>query len=291
MSYTARVLPVLIASPGDTQDARDAVEAVVQAWNRDRSVASKTVLQPLRWETDSVPLLGADAQSVINDQLVDQSDIVIAIFHTRLGRATPRAVSGTVEELERAQSRGARVHVYFDERPLPHDVDLEAVRTLREFRKELEKRGLLGTYSSLDDLAARVRTALESDTVQLVTPEAPVDEGGRQPGAAIRARYESRREPHTDSKGRIRYRTTGERLVVENVGDAVAEDIEIALTPVGSGDAPELLMGNTVERLLPQTAHRFPVVVHMGVAPEWRVDVRWREGMSRHEEYQIVSIF
>ncbi len=71
MTFQALALTVLIASPGDTSHARDAVEAAVASWNRDRSLSSRTVLLPLRWETDSVPGLEGDAQTVINRQLVD----------------------------------------------------------------------------------------------------------------------------------------------------------------------------------------------------------------------------
>lgn len=88
--FEARVLTVLIASPGDTADARDAVEHTILGWNRDRSQRERVVLLPVRWETDSIPEMGSDGQSIINRQLVDSADAVVALFHSRLGAPTPR---------------------------------------------------------------------------------------------------------------------------------------------------------------------------------------------------------
>lgn len=91
--------------------ARDEVERVLSEWNAHRAAAAQILLRPRRWEIASVPISGqGDAQSVINSQLVDQSDIVIAIFYHRLGSATARAVSGTAEEIQRALDLGKAVH-------------------------------------------------------------------------------------------------------------------------------------------------------------------------------------
>src|SRR6266498_1151382 len=122
LSFDATVLNVLIASPGDTLRERDMIEGVVHAWNRDRSRQSQVVLLPLRWETDAVSQLGrGDGQSMVNEQLVDEADIVFGVFHSRLGSSTPRAVSGTVEELERGIGRNLHVHLYFSRMQLPAD--------------------------------------------------------------------------------------------------------------------------------------------------------------------------
>ncbi|MDK8236494.1 DUF4062 domain-containing protein, partial [Lactobacillus jensenii] len=80
-----------------------AVEKAVHEWNQANAQNKQVVLQPWRWETSSVPQLGGHPQSFINMQGVEGSDIVIALFGGRLGSPTPEAVSGTVEEIERAE--------------------------------------------------------------------------------------------------------------------------------------------------------------------------------------------
>jgi hypothetical protein len=58
------------------------------AWFQQRP---RVVLLPRNWKSDAVPRLGSEgAQGVINKQLVDKADIVIALFDSRLGQATPR---------------------------------------------------------------------------------------------------------------------------------------------------------------------------------------------------------
>ena len=116
-----------------------------------------------------MPELGNDPQAIINRELVDECDIVIAVFHSRLGAPTPRAASGTADEIECARDRGARVHVYFSEMPIPRNTDPEELTHLNEYRSGLQAEGLLGSYASMEDLAAKVRTALDADISALVS--------------------------------------------------------------------------------------------------------------------------
>ncbi len=108
VGFEARVLTVLIASPGDTVNARDVVDQTILSWNRDRSHAERVVLLPVPWEADAVPEIGSDGQSIINRQLVDRADIVVALFHSRVVAPTPRAESGTAEEIDRCGRAGRR---------------------------------------------------------------------------------------------------------------------------------------------------------------------------------------
>lgn len=180
MSFDGHVLEVLIASPGDTAEEREAVQRALHGWNTARARREEVVLLPLLWETGAVPRLGGSGQSVINDQLVDRADIVLALFDSRLGIATADAVSGTAEEIERAHAAGKPVHVWFSEEPIPRGADLDQLRALEGFKETLTPLGLLGTYSSPDDLAYRVRQAIESDLEHLglgpVTRRAPAQE-------------------------------------------------------------------------------------------------------------------
>jgi hypothetical protein len=168
MPEEVRRLDVLIASPGDAASARDVVERAVHEWNGHRGDRESIVLRPKRWETDSIPIMGrGDAQSVINSQLVDDADIVFGIFYHRLGTSTPRAVSGTAEEIERSVDAGKFVHLYFSERDLPYYSDLDQFKALREFRSRLQDRGLVKTFKVESELWAEVSRALDYDIGQL----------------------------------------------------------------------------------------------------------------------------
>jgi len=281
VGFEARVLTVLIASPGDTATARDVVEQAILSWNRDRSHADRVVLLPVRWEADAVPEMGSDGQSVINRQLVDRADIVVALFHSRLGAPTERAESGTAEEIDRAVARGVPVHVYFAEMPYPYGVDPDELKRLHAFRMAIQERGLLGRYASAEDLTAKVRTALEHDVARLVsTTSATGPDEGKRPGpsAVLRARFESRGQG-------------SDRLIIENLGEGQAENVEVELEAIGDGRAPELVGYSPIETLLPRTGYPMLVAVTLGSAAQWRVRMRWQENGETFEETQSVSSF
>jgi hypothetical protein len=144
--FEAFVLQVRISSPGDTGEEVAAVVESLHGWNGSRAEAAQVILLPRHWRSDAVPRLGVGSgQGVINEQLVDDADIVIALFDARIGQATAAAVSGTAEEIQRAIDAGKHVHVWFSNEPIRRDPDLEQLAALREFRAALARilRGLL----------------------------------------------------------------------------------------------------------------------------------------------------
>jgi len=291
VTFAANVVRVLIASPSDTAELRDAVERALHEWNGDRAAAAEVVLLPRRWETNAVPeLTGEDGQSVINRQLVDQADIVIGIFHAKLGQATPRYASGTAEELHEAKDAGKRVHVYFSSMPIDREhVNLEALATLEAFKKEIEKLGLYGSFDTPDSLRDQVRRAIESDIAALdLSPPAPGGATSRR-GASLRATYQYSREP--DNRGRMQ--TRRERLTITNTGDTDASDITFQLEPAGSADgleAPHLLDDTTPFTLVADGGEvSFPVMTHMGTSSTATITFSWNEDGTAKTSAHTVS--
>ncbi|TDU05842.1 hypothetical protein EDD99_4376 [Streptomyces sp. 846.5] len=284
MPFEARVLSVLIASPGDTVLERDAVEAAIRSWNSDRSRRDKVVFLPLRWEFDSrTELGGGDAQAVVNRQLVEQADIIVGMFHSRLGQSTSRGASGTAEEILQGVERGVPTHVYFADMPHPSDLDIEQLTALRDFKNSLNSQGLLGRYVSPDDLAAKVRADLDRDTAALAPPndeDSGVSEQGR---AVVRVRHE---EAFAGVS-----RSPSHRLVLENIGDAAAEDVKAKIESTGEGRDPQILIPLEVERLLPNTAMRFPLILTLGTSVQWKVSYSWRENGEEYIETQSLNAF
>lgn len=170
MPFSATGLYVMIASPGDTSTHRERIAQAVHRWNGARGAATGVLLVPRRWEADAVPEIDAHGgQSVINGQLVDQCDILFAVFHNRLGQPTERAASGTAEEIERAAAAGKKVHVYFSQESKPADVDPDELKALRSFQTQLRDLGLYGTFTDLNHLAEQVSRDLEHD-VRMLAP-------------------------------------------------------------------------------------------------------------------------
>lgn len=166
MATTVQVLEVLVASPGDVRAQRTVVQTEVEGWNRGALARRLGVrLEARLWELDSVPELGnGDAQEVLNRQLLDHADIVIALFHARLGTPTQRAESGTAEELQGAIERRLPVHVFVSKADISRNHDPVQLQALNEFLDKLGRTGgLIGEFESDDELALKVRRALEAD--------------------------------------------------------------------------------------------------------------------------------
>lgn len=114
-------------------------------------------LIPVGWETDATPDLQERGQAVINRQLVDNCDLLIGVFRTRLGTPTPQAESGTVEEIERADNEGKRCIVYFSDKVFQLSIsEQEQYERLQNYRKELNARGLTDSYITTTEFREKV---------------------------------------------------------------------------------------------------------------------------------------
>jgi hypothetical protein len=152
MAYDAKIYNVMIASPGDVELERSIVREVVADWNAANAPAAGKILQPVGWETHSAPEMGDRPQSIINKQVLEKSDLLVAIFWTRLGTPTGVAPSGTVEEIEEHIKAGKPAMIYFSNAPVRLDsVDEEQYKALRDFRNECQRRGLIETYETQTD--------------------------------------------------------------------------------------------------------------------------------------------
>lgn len=157
MPINAKLYRVLIASPGDVAQERGVVREEISRWNSMNSMAAGIILLPIGWETDSVPDLKEPGQAVINRQLVDDCDLLIGVFWTRIGTPTPEAESGTVEEIERSAAEGKRCIVYFSDQPAkPSEIDRIQYDRLQTYKEELNKRGLTSTYKELSEFREKV---------------------------------------------------------------------------------------------------------------------------------------
>lgn len=162
MPYQATVIPVMIASPSDVHEYRTLARDVIHEWNFVHSLATNAVLMPVGWETHSSPELGASPQDLINDRVLENCDLLVGIFWTRLGTPTGKAVSGSVEEIERHLAAGKPAMVYFSAVPTSLEtVDLEQYQALKEFRIWCESKGLIETFHNVHDFRAKFSRQLQ----------------------------------------------------------------------------------------------------------------------------------
>lgn len=240
MASIATKLKVMIASPSDVTEDRDAVERSIHDWNISHSDRRGFVLVPWRWETSAVPKLGATAQEVINSQGVDQADIIIAIFGSRLGTETASFDSGTVEEIERALLQDKPVHLYFSSAPLPRNVDTRQLDALRQFKESMLSRGLLGEYATLTQLNLEIWKAIEHDIDEMGAPASSL-QSAQQRFVELLVNPKSERETRGFDKSGKAQISTRHWLEITNQGDTDAENFELMTV----GEKSSLHLGNT----------------------------------------------
>lgn len=140
MAYTATVIPVMIASPGDVFEEREIVRAAIHDWNDVNAATSKVMLAPVGWDTHASPELGSRPQELINSRLLKNCDLLIGVFWTRLGTPSGEADSGTVEEIEKHVAAGKPAMIYFSSRPVaPESIDQVQYAKLSEFRERCKR--------------------------------------------------------------------------------------------------------------------------------------------------------
>jgi hypothetical protein len=166
MPYEATVHNVFIASPSDVLAERTIVRDVIYEWNAVHAEDERAILQPIGWETHSFPDMGDRAQGIINRQILEKSDILVAIFWYRLGTATGVAESGTIEEIENHLKSGRPAMIYFSSKDVPRNIDTDQLEAIRRAEKNYQSRGLIDTFENPEVFKQKFTRHLASRMVE-----------------------------------------------------------------------------------------------------------------------------
>lgn len=140
-------LNVFVASPSDVDPERELIHSVCKELNSVWGSWIGLNLSLKTWQDNTYPGVSDYSQNVINEQIDDDYDIFIALFWNRFGTPTPKAKSGTKEELDRAflkfekQNDSVDVMVYFKKQVEGFDTSQQ--KLVRQLRDDL---GSKGTY-------------------------------------------------------------------------------------------------------------------------------------------------
>lgn len=137
--HTAEVLNILIASPSDVTEERGIVERAIHDWNASHFSNVGIMLNPVRWESHTYPASGDRPQAIINKQIVESGDLLIAIFGYKLGTPTGAAQSGTIEEIEEFRKAGKYVALYFSTADVPRTADRAQLEALESYKQDRQK--------------------------------------------------------------------------------------------------------------------------------------------------------
>lgn len=151
----------MLGAPSDIKDEIEIAKNILIEWNFINSYTHKVVLLPLHWSFSSYPAHGSHPQKTLNKQIVDKSDLMICIFGTRLGTPTDTEISGTIEEINEHIRVGKQVMVFFKNSNNTSDIDLEQLRKLQEFKKQLGESDLYSSFDTTEDFKQVLSSRLQ----------------------------------------------------------------------------------------------------------------------------------
>lgn len=176
MAYQATILNVMIASPSDVAEERQLVRDAIYEWNAIHSKQFGVMLNPVGWETHVAPEMGSRPQEIINKRILNNSDILLAIFWTRLGTETGEYVSGTVEEISKHINSQKLTSIYICDKPIPPSQITEQYQKLQVQIKEWMPSGVLDFYNDLSSFKQKIKDHLSLHIQQNEYIQTIVDE-------------------------------------------------------------------------------------------------------------------
>jgi hypothetical protein len=159
------IVHVFVASPSDVEPQRETVRKLIYEWNNDHS-KNGVLVEPILWETHSHAAMGAHPQKIIDRQLLDQydCDVLIGIFHARLGIATDTHASGTLEEIEYFSKKKAanksQLLLFFCQWDISWNTDTAQRDKVDAFRTQAQQWGVCPVITEREKFEPVVRSHL-----------------------------------------------------------------------------------------------------------------------------------
>lgn len=159
--FAANTYKIMIGCPGDIKEEIDMAMKVINHWTTLHAEQYSTVLLPIHWATNSYPEHGAHPQTLLNGQLVSKSDMLVGIFGARVGTATDKSQSGTIEEIEEHIKAGKPVMLFFRRQNDITNTPASEIEKLQAFKSSIKTRDFYREYDSPSTFEATFTDALE----------------------------------------------------------------------------------------------------------------------------------
>lgn len=160
--YPFEVYNIMIGAPSDIREEVNIAISVINHWNYFNSESSNIVLMPLHWSISSYPACGVHPQKSINKQMVSKSDLMIAIFGTKIGTPTDTEISGTVEEIQEHIHAGRDVMVFFKSSSDDiFSIEPQQLQKVKDFKENNRNRILWCEFIDKDDFKHKLSDKLQ----------------------------------------------------------------------------------------------------------------------------------
>ena len=137
----------MIGAPSEIKEEVQIAKDVINEWNYVHTELHHKVLLPLHWSISAYPNSGKHPQKIINEQVVDKSDLLICIFGSKLGTPTDTDISGSVEEINEHLKAGKDVLIFFRKNLEIESLDdMQQVEKLLKFKESIKGNALFEEY-------------------------------------------------------------------------------------------------------------------------------------------------
>lgn len=288
---------LLLSAPSDVPlEHLTIIQRTLVQWNVMYGRASGTAVLPLSWSDHATSEYGERPQGLINKQLVDDADLLLAVFTDRLGTPTGEAPSGTVEEIERVWAAGKHVSILRNlcpRGPLTVTTAAEEKARLERYLEGLRDKALVLGYTSEAELVQHVHSMLSRVTAKVQqgvedSRAALADGTGEDEGAGVWPRIEVNETVRSDSRGRLRPDRRW-YLVLENTTGRPVHNVTFRLEGIPEGALFQAHGQETpVETMPPGGSARYPLLIAMGSPDQARCVVSWTDSRGEHKTVATV---
>lgn len=162
MAKKITVYDMLISCPSDVSQYVELLQKQVNKFNNYFGRMNDVIVRCKYWMEDTHSKIGERSQGVVNESIVDTSDMVAAVFWTRFGTDTGQYGSGTEEEIERMLKMEKQVFLYFLDKPIsPAKFDHEQYSKLQQFMERHKNDGIYFIVPDENALATKLRENME----------------------------------------------------------------------------------------------------------------------------------
>ncbi len=273
MAYPTLALRLLISAPGDVPiEDLAVIRKTISQWNLSFGLVVGLTVLPVSWTEHAVAEFGERPQAILNEQIVGEADLAVALFYDRLGTPTGKAESGTAEEIKVLVEAQKSVAVLVNSAPRAplNGPALEERQRLTEYLDGLRKEALVFDYTQRADLVGHLNNFLSRATgrfqqdVEGSKSEVPE---GPDPSEGVWPRAEVRESVRTDSKGRVKTERKWS-LVLHNTSRGPASDVDFAFKNLPDNALFEAIREDgPLGTIPPNQETRFPLLLAMG-SPE-----------------------
>ena len=234
------VCRLMISCPSDVKTEIEIINRVVDNINDSIGFSMNIFVKTLYWSKNVMPEAGDYPQSIINKQILDKSDAIIAIFGNKIGSPTQHYESGTIEEIELMIQKRKQVFVYFSDKPVrKSEIDMEAEAKIQAFKEKYRDRGIYVVYGSDEEFNYYVSMHLTRYlTTELANEVNQVSENTRFDDSILQGKevdlihdytkfYDIKKVTSYADSSIMKIRTYGNSFDVVSSGDIVAFQLEI----------------------------------------------------------------